>query len=116
MRVAARRGFIVDDSTLAGRSILVVEEQPFVTRCLQILLEGAGAEVHCAASTSEALRVIDRTVLSAAVLDCSKSAKGRRRIAQQLARLGLPFVLCKDASQDEVWPAAPVLMKSLRVV
>jgi CheY-like chemotaxis protein len=111
MRVAARRGSIVENATLAGCSILVIEEQPFVARCLQILLGGAGAEVHCTTCAGEALDVIDRRRFSAALLDCSQSAKGRRRVVQRLVRLGLPFVFCKEIDQDETWPGVPVLIK-----
>ena len=42
----------MDNTTLWGRSILVIEEQPFGSRCLQMLLEGAGAKVHCAPSSA----------------------------------------------------------------
>jgi CheY-like chemotaxis protein len=111
MRVAARRGSIVEHSTLVGYSILVVEQEPFVASCVQMLLEGAGAEVHCAMRAGEALLIIDRKDISAAVLDCSKSAKGGRRVAQRLARLGLPFVVCKDVGQDEAWLGVPILIK-----
>lgn len=99
------------DLKLAGRSILLVEEQPFFAHCLRIFLEGAGAELRSAASAAEALRLIDRNVLSAAVLGSSSVAKGRRRVAQQLTRFGLPFVVCKHADHDKPWPGAPVLIK-----
>jgi hypothetical protein len=101
----------VDNTTLGGRSILVIEEQPFGSRCLQMLLEGAGAKVHCATSSAEGLRTMDRNTFSAAVLDYSSSAKGQRRIAQQLARIELPFVVCKDAGHDDFWPDTRVLIK-----
>ena len=80
-------------------------------RCLQMLLEGAGAKVHCATSSAEGLRTMDRNTFSAAVLDYSSSAKGQRRIAQQLARIELPFVVCKDAGHDDFWPDTRVLIK-----
>ena len=101
----------MDSSTLVGCSILVLEEQSFVARCLWILLQGAGAEVHSATNTADALYLIDRTALSAAVLSCSKTTKGCRRIIQRLARLDLPLVLCKDADQNEAWPGIPALIK-----
>ena len=110
MRVAARRGKTVDGSTLVGCSILVLEEQPFVACCLRLVLEGAGAQVHNAASADHALHLIARTGLSAAVLSCSKTTKGRRRIAQRLARLNLPFVLCKDIDQRDMFPGTPALI------
>ncbi len=101
----------MENATLTGCSILVIEEQPFVARCLQILLGDAGAEVHCTTCAGEALDVIDRRDFSAALLDCSQSAKGRRRVVQRLVRLGLPFMFCKEIDQDEAWPGVPVLIK-----
>lgn len=103
---------IVDGATLVGCSILVLEEQSFVARCLRILLQGAGAEVHSPPNTADALYLIDRTALSAAVLSCSKTTKGcRRRIIQRLARLDLPLVLCKEVDQNAAWPGIPALIK-----
>ena len=102
----------MENSPLTGCSILVLDEQPFVAHCLQILLEGAGAQVDSATSAGEALHFMDRKVFSAAVLDCSKGSKGLRRIAQRLARRGLPFVFCKNVDQqDDVWPGIPALIK-----
>jgi CheY-like chemotaxis protein len=102
----------VKNAPLAGCSILVLDEQPFVALCLQILLEGAGAEVHSATHAGEALHLIDRKDFSAAVLDCSKGSKGLQGVAQQLVRFGLPFVVCKNVGwHDDAWPGTPVLIK-----
>lgn len=101
----------MDGAKLVGCSILVLEEQPFVARCLRILLQGAGAEVHNATNAADALYLIDRTGLSAAVLSCSATTKGCRRIILQLARFDFPLVLCKDADQNEAWPRIPALIK-----
>jgi CheY-like chemotaxis protein len=102
---------IVDGATLVGCSILVLEEQAFVARCLRILLEDAGAEVHNATSAGDALHLIDRTGFSAAVVSCSKTTKGRPRLVQRLARVDLPLVLCKDIDQRDTWPGIPALIK-----
>ena len=104
----------MEQSTLVGYSILVVEEEPFVARCVQVLLEGAGAEVHSAGSAGEALHFVEHAGLSAAVLDYRGSANDCHRIPQRLAALGLPFVFCKEIGQDEASPAAPSLNKPVR--
>ncbi|NJO32131.1 MAG: hypothetical protein HC869_02410 [Rhodospirillales bacterium] len=103
----------MDSSTLVGRSILVLEEEPFVACCLQILLEGAGAKVHSATSADEALRFIDGTRLSAAVLSCSKTTRGHRRVVQRLARFDLPLLLCKGVNQNDAWPGIQALIKPI---
>src|SRR5260370_1021411 len=104
MRVAARRGSLMDHSNLAGCSILVVEEEAFLAGCLQVLLEGAGAEVYSAKSAGEALRFLDRKGLSAAVLDYGGSVKDGHQIPLRLAALGLPFVFCKNIGRNDTWP------------
>ena len=52
-------------SILAGYSILVVEDELFIARCLQMVLEAAGAEVHRAPSLREALDIAGQPGLSA---------------------------------------------------
>ena len=98
----------MEHDTIVGCSILVVEEEQFVARCLQIFLEGMGAKVHYAARAVEAMQIIDRKVLSAGVLSSNKAC---RPIAQRLSRLGLPFVLCRDVADASAWPGTPFLAK-----
>jgi CheY-like chemotaxis protein len=40
--------------SLSGRSILVVEGEPFIACCLEMILEAAGADVRRAASPARA--------------------------------------------------------------
>src|SRR2546429_1329593 len=113
MRVAARRGPLVGQSALAGYSILVVEDEPFIARCLQMVLEAAGAEVHRAPNVREALDFAGRPNLSAAVLDCKHGIRGDHAIARRLTDRGLPFVLygARQLNRYEAWPDAPVMGK-----
>jgi DNA-binding response OmpR family regulator len=99
--------------TLAGCAVLVVTEQPFSAHCLRVLLESAGAEVHAAAHAGEALYCIDRERLSAAVLHLGATAKGGRQVVQRLARLKLPYVMCKDGTDRVELPGASVLIKPI---
>jgi CheY-like chemotaxis protein len=103
----------VQQSTLAGYSILVVEDEPFIARCLQMVLEAAGAEVHRAASVREALDLAGQPGLSAAVLDCKHGIRGDHAIARRLAQRGLPFLLygARELNRYEAWPNAPVVGK-----
>lgn len=103
----------MQQSTLAGYSILVVEDEPFIARCLQMVLEGAGAEVHRAASVREALDFAGEPGLAAAVLDCKHGIRGDHAVARRLAQRGLPFVLygARELERYEAWPNAPVVGK-----
>jgi CheY-like chemotaxis protein len=113
MRVAARREPLVEQPTLAGYSILVVEDEPFIARCLQMVLEAAGAEVQRAGSVREALDVAGQPRLSGAVLDCKHGIRADHAIARRLADRGLPFLLygARELKRYEAWPNAPVVGK-----
>jgi DNA-binding response OmpR family regulator len=113
MRVAARRGSLVQQSALAGYSILVVEDEPFIARCLQMVLEAAGAEVRRAPGVREALDFAGQPGLSAAVLDCKHGIRSDHAIARRLTQRGLPFMLygARERERYAAWPHAPVLGK-----
>lgn len=101
----------MEHAPLAGCSILVVEAEPFIARCLQVLLEGGGAEVHSTGSGAEALHFVDLERLSGAVLDYATSAKDDHRVPHRLTALRLPFVFCRDISGTNAWPRTPALNK-----
>ena len=101
----------MQQSPLSGYSI--VEDELFIARCLQIVLQGAGAKVHRTRSVREAWTFIGEPKLSAAVLDCKHGIRGDHAIARRLAGRGLPFVFYGAAEpyRHEAWPNAPVMGK-----
>ena len=103
----------MEQPPLEGHSILVVEDEPFIARCLQIVLQGAGAKVHRTACAGEAWTFTDRQKLSAAVLDCKHGIRSDHTIARRLAERGLPFVFygASTPAPHEAWPNAPVMGK-----
>lgn len=100
-------------SALVGYSILVVEDEPFIARCLQMVLEAAGAKVQGAANLRDALHLAGLPDLSAAVLDCKHGIRGDHAIARRLAQRGLPFILygARELDRYAAWPNAPVMGK-----
>ena len=100
-------------SILAGYSILVVEDELFIARCLQMVLEAAGAEVHRASSLREALDIAGKPGLSAAILDCKHGIRSDHAIARRLTQRGLPFMLygAREPGRHAAWPNAPVVGK-----
>jgi DNA-binding NtrC family response regulator len=111
MRVAARRGFFMQHSTLVGCSILLIEDKAHLSRAAQTALEGAGAHVFQASTAADALRVVEEVRLSAAVLDYTMSIKDDHVISGRLTALNIPFVFCKEIWRNEAWPHAPVLSR-----
>jgi CheY-like chemotaxis protein len=101
-------------ASLSGRLILVVESEPFIACCLEVVLQAAGAHVCRANNSGEALRMADRPGLSAAVLDFKEGLRDcDLGIARSLTQRGLPFVLYggHESGRCEAWPAAPLVSK-----
>jgi DNA-binding NtrC family response regulator len=59
----------MDSTSLAGRSILIVEDEPLIAFDIVTAFEKAGAVALTARSLADAVRLADHDDLSAAVLD-----------------------------------------------
>jgi CheY-like chemotaxis protein len=102
----------MEHSTLVGYSILLVGHEPGTARHMQRFLEGAGAHICEASSTDDATSCIETAEPSVAVLDYTRSIQAFHRFPARRARLGIPFVFCKDIGRNEAWPQqAAVLSK-----
>jgi hypothetical protein len=88
--------------SLAGQTILVVEDEPLITLELEHALAEAGARVLLGAHHTH------EPSLSAAVLDSSRAT-----VTQHLAERQLPFIFYsgRPASEFKAWPNAPVVGK-----
>jgi CheY-like chemotaxis protein len=82
-----------DSSRLAGKRILVVEDEPLVALDILAALEGAGADVVGSAGTAkEALGIIESASLDAALLDANLRGHPVDGIAAALAARNVPFL------------------------
>ena len=82
-----------DAPRLAGKRVLVVEDEPLVALDIVAALEGVGAEVAGSAGTAkEALNIIDSTSLDAALLDANLRGHPVDEIAAALAARNIPFL------------------------
>jgi len=78
---------------LQGRHILVVEDDPFIALALQRALEAAGATVIGPAhDLSEAMSLIERSTISAAILDYRLQVGNTLPLARLLAGRDIPFL------------------------
>jgi DNA-binding response OmpR family regulator len=81
------------DRPLAGRSILVVEDNPIIAMDVVQGLQAAGASVSAVRALSDALRKVECWSLSAAVLDHALNDGDASQICARLDERNIPFVI-----------------------
>ncbi|WP_439594341.1 HWE histidine kinase domain-containing protein [Falsiroseomonas sp.] len=85
---------------LAGRRILLVEDEPLVALDLEETLRGLGCEVAGPAATlAEALRLAETPRLDAAVLDVNLGGQAAFPVADLLLAQGVPVVFATGYSE-----------------
>ena len=101
------------EKLLAGRSILVVEEEIRDALDLQDSFAEAGARVFTAYRMERALEHAGHTALSAAVIDISRGVNDSRALCKHLADRGIPFVFYCEQMPDELgeWVNVPLVTK-----
>jgi CheY-like chemotaxis protein len=91
------------NAALAGRRVLVVEDEPFIAMTLEDMLTDFGCVVAGSVSqVSDALAVIERGEMDAAVLDVNLGAQKIDPVADELARRGFPFVFTTGYGRNGV--------------
>jgi DNA-binding response OmpR family regulator len=88
-----RRGQVMQGSSLAGRSILIVEDEPLIAINIAAAFEKAGAIVVAARSLREAVRRVEEDGLSAAVLDFGLGDGDADVLCGRLKERAIPFIL-----------------------
>ena len=102
---------------LAGRLVLVVEDELLISLDLQQTLREAGAKVVSAGYLDAALFMTEQAELSAAVVDLRLGKGDGVSVCQRLQRLGIPFIVHTAYSAEDVrqrFPNAPVIRKPAR--
>jgi CheY-like chemotaxis protein len=100
-------------STLAGRSVLIVDDEPLICLHLEQRLREAGAKPVIAGRLDRALKLADDPHLSAAVLDFHLDKRDTSPVCQRLVERGVPFLFYSGALHRAYlrWPAAPIVLK-----
>ena len=80
----------MDSRTLAGHAILIVEDEPIISLDLVSAFEDAGAIVSTATTIDDAIRMVEQSGLSAAILDFGHDSNA---LCARLRERGIPFVL-----------------------
>jgi len=102
----------MSEAILAGRTILVVEDESLIAREVAQALESAGANAITARGVADAERIIAGQELSAAVLDFWLGVGvDCLPICALLSECGVPFLLYTSYTLLEGAPNAPVVGK-----
>ena len=80
-------------TSLAGRSILIVEDEPLIALDLVKAFQQAGAIVLAARSLEDAAPLVEHDELSAAVVDFGLGAHNADALCVRLEQRNIPFVL-----------------------
>ena len=98
--------------SLAGRSVLIVEDGPLIALELRRIIESAGAHVFAAPRLQHALRLTDHPDLSAAVLDYRVGDDDTAAVCERLDERGIPFFFFTGYNHvAERWPTTVVVPK-----
>jgi CheY-like chemotaxis protein len=88
------------DKLLSGRRVLVVEDEMMVLMMIEDMLAELGCEsVTAAATTDQAIDLINAQVFDAAMLDMNLNGTKNSSVADALAARGVPFIFDRLQSQ-----------------
>jgi light-regulated signal transduction histidine kinase (bacteriophytochrome)/CheY-like chemotaxis protein len=108
-----------DQESMASRisdTVLIVEDNLIIAMAAEVILLDLGARhVETAASVDQALRSIERTRPSFALLDLNLGNESSIKVAQKLKEIGVPFIFAtgygERAPIPEELAVAPVIQK-----
>ncbi len=94
---------LVMDNLLAGRRVLVVEDEMLILMMIEDMLGDLGCEaISTAATVDQALALIDAEVFDAALLDMNLNGRRTHAVADALAAHGVPFLFSTGYSGPDV--------------
>ncbi|MCW0000999.1 response regulator [Pararhizobium sp. YC-54] len=103
------------DKFLSGRRVLVVEDEMLILIMIEDMLADLGCEdVNAAATTSQALALIEAQIFDVAMLDMNLNGNNSHAVAEALAARNVPFVFSTGYSGHEMrdgYRDRPVLKK-----
>lgn len=101
--------------TLAGRRILILDEQASIAQLLAEMLQAFDCEVVGPANrVPEALTLLAEHPVDAAIIDVKIKGKPSYAVATELGRRGIPWAFASGNNTDEYvsrFPGVPVISK-----
>jgi len=109
--------FTLRTTPLRGKTILIVEDEPLVALYVHSALRAAGAGLIAATNSTEALALIRRNEIAAAIIDVNLGGQDCLAVCQALFHRLVPFAFYTghaDADLLKAWPEVRVLRKPAR--
>ena len=109
-------------STVKGRCILIVEDEPLIAMDIAHVFERAGARVTTAGTLRQALPMVEADGLSAAIVDHALSDGDSSGLYERLEERDIPFVMysgygerkrSRHASPHVSKPASPEVLLAI---
>lgn len=103
-----------DASFLAGKRILVLEDEFLILLDIERIFETAQAEISGHSRVREALATIEAERFDVAVLDYRLNGQTSEPVAERLSQLGIPFVMLTGAPTQSVpqqYRGVPIVTK-----
>ena len=99
---------------LRGRTVLIIEDEPLIALELHNTLHIAGASILAATTVKDALELIRRAQICAAIVDVNLGGDDCSGICAALAKRSIPFMFYTGYSTAvalAAWPQAPAVNK-----
>ena len=80
-------------AALAGRTILVVEDEPLIVMDIKLAFQDTGACVVAAFTMDEAMTMVERDDLAAAIVDYKLRGEDSSPVCERLKERGIPLVM-----------------------
>ena len=97
---------------LAGRSILIVEDEPFIVMDITQAFENTGAELTSTNTLDHAMLLVEHDALSGAILDHGLLDGDTSLLHMRLKERGIPFVIYSGYREADVGShGAPFISK-----
>ena len=91
-------------SLLAGRRLLVVEDETLIRFMIEDMLADLGCEAVTSAATADAaLDMIVQQAFDAALLDMNLNGASSHAVARSLQAHGVPFAVATGNSINDMW-------------
>ena len=100
--------------TIAGKVVLVLEDEPIIAMVIEDMLLEGGAEPIFASTFAEATSAIEAGGIDAAVLDVNVHGARSYPVAVQLRAAGIPFIFATGygpALHEEEFARIPTIVK-----